>query len=705
MFAPKIAKAGAKASASSTTALAPRHSSFATRPFDGAELEHGPSWDFAKIPLFPSERVQPKLTVGAVDDPLEREADRVADQAMGQSGVAVPLASLPASGQTDQSSADVSGIVERGLSGGGQPLPAPVRTELEPKFGLDFGKIRIHADSSASRSAHELSAKAYTVGPDIVFRAGAYAPGNADGKRLLAHELAHVAQQGAAAKFARTASVQPARSTVSAALPVRPAVNWRVVQRQASGAAIPPAGGSTPDYSKMSWLRLLPLAHLAKGRQAEAKGEKGAAKTEAQAKKAKAKVAKNAEKAAEKDAKAKEAAAKGAKKDVEKKETAAKAAELKATAAKQAAVEATRAEVEAGAKGAGVVAESQGQITWIDLHTPDNDYSKRSTTGEAPTLNYVPDKDIHIDPSPEAPQGGVGGTPIADALAGAESSDFASAQALAVLQIMAARSKIPDRPMGRSANNNAGYDYNPDSDAAAKEYNQWVKSARPTGVNDGDWNWQVFKQIGQLEGQEGRFTTFDKTLSVGPGYSTAGGQTQQVIGKMFKLLPEVESVAFDAGLMVGADGAMIVVDTDKKWILEGQDAAAYVQTNASLLSLLVNVSQGVQPVGASGGAVAPDEQGKQRQALLDAEWKQFVGGTLAGLTSLVKSWPLDSAVLAVHAKHAQPSNFPFTFWNAETGPDLATMVAAIYGKVGDSAKYICTGKYADYHKKSTGSGG
>jgi len=261
--------------------------------------------------------------------------------------------------------------------------------------------------------------------------------------------------------------------------------------------------------------------------------------------------------------------------------------------------------------------------------------------------------------------------------------------------------------MRRSANNNAGYDYNPDIDKSAKEYSQWAKSALPTGVKNTDWNWEIFKRIQDMEGQEGRFTTFDKTLSVGPGYSTSAGQAQWVIGNTFKLLPEVKAAAFAAGLTVDPNGAMTVVDTEKKWILQGQDAAAYLQTEASLLSLLINVSQGVQPVDGSANDTSTSssiEQSKQRQALLDAEWQQFLRGTLANMTSLVEGWPLDSAVLAVHAKHAQPGNFPYTFWNTQNGPDLATMVTAIYDKAGVSAKYICTGKFAKYLPASKDAG-
>jgi len=605
-----------------------------------AEAPRNVAWDLNKVPLFPRARIQAKLTVGNVDDPLEREADRVADQAMRQTEVAAPISLLSAASQSEESSADVFGTVEEGLSGGSQPLAASVRADMEPKFGFDFSKIRIHANPSASRSAEQLSAKAYAIGPDIVFGSGAYAPGSADGNWLLAHELTHVAQQSAATKFAQIPSAQPASPTAGAALAggeaAETAAGMATPLRQEAGspsssnnsrtrngfapAAAPrpntnrsdrivrrqllatPAANMTPDYSQMTWQQLLPHAH--------------------------------------------------------------------------------------GAKGAG--------IAKIDLHTKENRIDTRGT-GEAPTLNYA--KDVRTDPASAAPQGGVGGTPEADAQMAAQDADLSAAQDTVISQIKTARGKIPSRPMARSLNNNAGYDYNPDKDPVAKDYNQWVKSALPTGVNDSDWNWQVFKRIQGLEGQEGRFTTFDKTLSVGPGFSTSGGQTQRVIGRTFNLLPGVKSIAFAAGLVVDTGGAMMVVDTASRWILESQDAATYLQTELSLLSLLVNVSQGTQPVNDS-GAVAPDEQGKQRQALLDSEWQQFLSVTLAGITGLVKSWPLDSAILAVHAKHAQPGNFPFTFWSGQNGPGLSTMVAAIYDRVGDSAKFICTGKYAQYHGKS-----
>jgi hypothetical protein len=78
---------------------------------------------------------------------------------------------------------------------GGRPLPTQVRRTMEPRFGQDFGDVQVHTDAAAAATAKDIDARAYAVGRDIVFGEGQYAPDNADGQRLLAHELAHVAQQ------------------------------------------------------------------------------------------------------------------------------------------------------------------------------------------------------------------------------------------------------------------------------------------------------------------------------------------------------------------------------------------------------------------------------------------------------------------------------------------------------------------------------
>jgi Domain of unknown function (DUF4157) len=81
------------------------------------------------------------------------------------------------------------------LTTGGQPLDASVRAEMEARFGVDFGAVRVHIGGEAARSASEFGAHAYTSGTELVFASGKYAPGTPEGKRTLAHELAHVIQQ------------------------------------------------------------------------------------------------------------------------------------------------------------------------------------------------------------------------------------------------------------------------------------------------------------------------------------------------------------------------------------------------------------------------------------------------------------------------------------------------------------------------------
>lgn len=88
-------------------------------------------------------------------------------------------------------------IVHEALRSPGQPLDRATRAFMEPRFGHDFSRVRIHTDGLAAESANAVAAHAYTVGGDIVFGTGRYAPGSENGRRLLAHELVHVIQQDA----------------------------------------------------------------------------------------------------------------------------------------------------------------------------------------------------------------------------------------------------------------------------------------------------------------------------------------------------------------------------------------------------------------------------------------------------------------------------------------------------------------------------
>jgi hypothetical protein len=188
-----------------------------------------------------SATLQPSLAISQADDPYEREADRVADQVMrmpatpsdGHTLSITPVTAhqaqrkcaeceeeekegslqRKASGGAD-APATAPPIVHETLSSAGQPLDATTRAYFEPRFSSDFSRVRVHTDSRAVESTHAVDALAYTVGKDVVIRGESASPGSPARRRLLAHELTHVIQQGGAARspavsLATIGSTQP----------------------------------------------------------------------------------------------------------------------------------------------------------------------------------------------------------------------------------------------------------------------------------------------------------------------------------------------------------------------------------------------------------------------------------------------------------------------------------------------------------------
>lgn len=108
---------------------------------------------------------------------------------------------IPERGAGDRNRAQADNIAASLAPGSsGEPLASAVREPFERRLGHDFSHVRIHADGAAGSSARDLDARAYTVGRHVMFDAGRYAPDTAEGQRLLAHELTHVAQADAAAE-------------------------------------------------------------------------------------------------------------------------------------------------------------------------------------------------------------------------------------------------------------------------------------------------------------------------------------------------------------------------------------------------------------------------------------------------------------------------------------------------------------------------
>jgi hypothetical protein len=108
----------------------------------------------------------------------------------------VPVQPAPASPSVD---AAASANVDDALASPGRPLDARTERSMEARFGYDFSSVRVHDDARAAATAASIDAAAFTVGDDVVFGSARFDPSSAEGGRLLAHELAHVVQQGRAA--------------------------------------------------------------------------------------------------------------------------------------------------------------------------------------------------------------------------------------------------------------------------------------------------------------------------------------------------------------------------------------------------------------------------------------------------------------------------------------------------------------------------
>lgn len=229
---------------------------------DGAaspRFEH----DFSRIPIqAPAARaIQTKLEVNQPGDACEQEADRISEQVMRMpdpQSASMPQASGRTAGlqrnsgqlagQTDAAPASVN----QALASVGRPLEPGIRRDMEQRFGHDFSRVRVHVDAAADQSARDLKARAYTVGSDIVFRAGRFQPDTNAGRRLLAHELTHVVQQqqhGAAEPPGSAHEIEADR----AALAVERGSNAAVTKASAPGVP-----QRTPDDELDKMLKLGP---------------------------------------------------------------------------------------------------------------------------------------------------------------------------------------------------------------------------------------------------------------------------------------------------------------------------------------------------------------------------------------------------------------------------------------------------------------
>ncbi len=175
---------------------------------EGLSITNPGLYDFSRIPIFPSSeaRLQTKLKINAPGDKYEQEADKVAEQVMRMPEQTVQRKCDTGDKKKEmiqtKSRVNSGNVASSTLSnqiqstrGSGQVMDANIRSFMEPRFGMDFSGVRIHADSQAVDMSQGINARAFTIGKDIYFNRGAYNPSTKQGNELLTHELAHVLQQ------------------------------------------------------------------------------------------------------------------------------------------------------------------------------------------------------------------------------------------------------------------------------------------------------------------------------------------------------------------------------------------------------------------------------------------------------------------------------------------------------------------------------
>jgi hypothetical protein len=148
-------------------------------------------------------RAQRAATVSSPHDAAELEAHAVARRVVRTPEASITPVDASTNGSIQRaplaaSAPPAAGVTLPAHVGGGMPLPGPVRSFMEPRFRASFANVRIHTGEQAAQLSTGLGAQAFTVGPHVFFGKDQYRPDSQAGRELIAHELTHTVQQGAA---------------------------------------------------------------------------------------------------------------------------------------------------------------------------------------------------------------------------------------------------------------------------------------------------------------------------------------------------------------------------------------------------------------------------------------------------------------------------------------------------------------------------
>ncbi len=237
--------------------------------------------DLAQLPIFSptGPAIQAKLEISQPGDPHEKEADRVAHQIMRMDAGGQPHTpaiqrlgnaqhdeiktrtlqracttceeeeiqrkAAPTSPRATGHTQSNQLLSRLDAVTGGAPLNQQQRAFFEPRFGADFSRVRIHTGPTADQAARSVGARAYTRGQDIVFGTDQFHPHTPSGQELLAHELTHVVQQGAAPAINAPTSHATETTTTAGIQRVSP----QIIQRWPGDGMVPPGDCSWSTYA------------------------------------------------------------------------------------------------------------------------------------------------------------------------------------------------------------------------------------------------------------------------------------------------------------------------------------------------------------------------------------------------------------------------------------------------------------------------